>query len=117
MASLSLRTPAPFNFRKPEEWKKWRSRFEQYRLASGLSKESAERQVSSLLYCMGEDAEAVLAKVNAGISGQRTIPDTSCIAPKNESTRTHFSIFIIPIRIAIHSRNFKAIRCFVTRLA
>ena len=27
-------------------------------------------------------------KVNAGISGQRTIPDTSCIAPKNESTRT-----------------------------
>ena len=31
-----------------------------YRLASGLSKESAERQVSSLLYCMGEDAEAVL---------------------------------------------------------
>ena len=61
MASLSLRPPVPFNFRKPEEWKKWKSRFEQYRLASGLSKESAERQVSSLLYCMGEDAEAVLA--------------------------------------------------------
>ena len=58
-----------------------------------------------------------LHKVNAGISGQRTIPDTSCIAPKNESTRTHFSIFIIPIRIAIHSRNFKAIRCFVPRPA
>ena len=56
-------------------------------------------------------------KVNAGISGQRTIPDTSCIAPKDESTRTQFSIFIIPIRIAIHSRNFKAIRCFVPRLA
>jgi len=61
MASLSLRPPASFNFRKPEEWKKWKSRFEQYCLASGLSKESAERQVSTLLYCMGEDAEAVLA--------------------------------------------------------
>ena len=58
-----------------------------------------------------------LSKVNAGISGQRTIPDTLCIAPKNESTRTHFSIFIIPIRIAIHTRNFKAIRCFVPGLA
>ena len=56
-------------------------------------------------------------KVNADISGQRTIPDTSCIAPKNESTTTHFSIFIIPIRIAIHTRNFKAIRCFVPGLA
>ena len=63
------------------------------------------------------DNVQILVKVNAGISGQRTIPDTSCIAPKNESTRTHFSIFIIPIRIAIHSRNFKAIRCFVPRLA
>ena len=59
----------------------------------------------------------VVFKVNADISGQRTIPDTSCIAPKNESTRTHFSIFIIPIRIAIHTRNFKAIRCFVPGLA
>ena len=68
MASLSLRTPALFNFRKPEEWKKWRSRFEQYRLASGLSKESAERQVSSLLYCMGEDAEAVLGHTKSHLS-------------------------------------------------
>ena len=60
--------------------------------------------------------EARTYKVNASISGQRTIPDTLCIAPKNESTRTHFSIFIIPIRIAIHTRNFKAIRCFVPGL-
>ena len=60
MASLQLKPPAAFQFSKPEEWRKWKSRFEQFRLASGLSEASEERQVSSLLYCMGEDAADVL---------------------------------------------------------
>ena len=34
------------------------------RIASGLSTESGERQVSSLLYCMGVDSEDVLATTN-----------------------------------------------------
>jgi len=41
-------------------WPKWWSRFEQYRVASVLSKESEERQVSTLLYCLGEEAEDIL---------------------------------------------------------
>jgi len=64
MASINLRTPTPFDFSKPEEWRKWKTRFEQFRVASGLSSESGERQVSSLMYCMGEDAEEVLATTN-----------------------------------------------------
>ena len=42
---------------KPEEWEKC---FQQYRLASGLSAEDEERQVSTLLHCMGEGSEDVL---------------------------------------------------------
>ena len=61
MASLQLQLPAAFQFSKPEEWKKWKSRFEQFRLASGLAEASEERQVSSLMYCMGGDAEDILA--------------------------------------------------------
>ena len=38
--------------------------FEQYRVASGLSKESEERQVNTLLYCLGEEAEDVLTSTN-----------------------------------------------------
>jgi len=64
MASINLRPPASFDFSKPEEWRKWKTRFEQFRLASGLSGESGERQVSSLMYCMGENAEEVLATTN-----------------------------------------------------
>ena len=43
-----------------EDWLKWIRRFEQYRLASGLAEKGEERQVSTLLYCLGENAEDVL---------------------------------------------------------
>ena len=60
MANLPLQPPVSFNFAKPDEWPKWNERFEQYRVASGLSKDSDARQVSTLLYCLGEVAEDVL---------------------------------------------------------
>ena len=65
MAQIRLDTPAPFNFRKPNDWSRWEKRFEQYRLASELDKESASRQISTLLYCLGEEAEAVLDSTDA----------------------------------------------------
>ena len=46
----------------------WRKKFEQFRIASGLSAEEKERQVNTLLYtdCLGrEDAEDVLHAFNA----------------------------------------------------
>ena len=61
MASINFRTLASFNFSNPEEWRKWKTRFEQFRLTPGLSNESEEQKVSSLMYCMREDAEEVLA--------------------------------------------------------
>ena len=36
MAQLQLQPPAPFNFKAPDEWPRWRRRFEQFRIASGL---------------------------------------------------------------------------------
>ena len=53
-----------FNFNNPDDWPKWKRRFEQYCLASGLSKEAEERQVSAFLYCLGENAEDVLVSTN-----------------------------------------------------
>ena len=49
---------------KPDEWPKWRRQFEQYRGASGLNAESETRQVDTLLYCLGDEAESVLASTN-----------------------------------------------------
>ena len=60
MASIHLEPPSSFPFETPDEWPKWKKRFEQFRLASGLSSEDETRQVSTLLYCMGENAEETL---------------------------------------------------------
>ena len=68
MTSLRLDPPAPFDFKQPDEWCRWQRRFEQFRLAFGLSSEGEERQVCALLYCMGEGAEDTL--VSTGISSE-----------------------------------------------
>ena len=70
--SIPLKPPETFNFRKPDEWSKWIKRFEQFRLASGLSGESDTRQVSTLLYCMGEEVEDVLSSTDITAEERKT---------------------------------------------
>ena len=55
--TMNLQPPTPFSFGKSEEWPKWKRRFEQYREAFGLAEKGEQRQVSTLLYCLGEEAE------------------------------------------------------------
>ena len=57
---LNLQPPAPLSFSKSEEWPKWKRRFEQYHQASGLVENDERQQVSTLLYCLGEEAEEIL---------------------------------------------------------
>ena len=57
---MNLQPPTSFSFANSEEWPKWKRRFEQYRQAPGLAEKGEEHQVSTLLYCLGEDAEEVL---------------------------------------------------------
>ena len=64
MAQIRLEPPATFNFRTPDEWPRWRNRFEQFRFASGLSNDDPKKQVNTLLYCIGEEAESVLSSMN-----------------------------------------------------
>ena len=65
MAQICLEPPEPLNFRKLDDWLRWKRRFQQFREASGLSGESATEQISTFLYCLGEEAEAVLSSTNA----------------------------------------------------
>ena len=71
MASLQLQPPSPFNFKEPDTWPKWKRRFEQFRLASGLDEASGEKQVGTLLYCMGEDAEETLTSTNISAESRK----------------------------------------------
>ena len=65
MAEIHLQTPEPFNFRNPDDWPRWKRRFHQFREASGLAEAAASKQASTLLYCIGEEVESVLASTNA----------------------------------------------------
>ena len=75
MAQLQLQPPEPFNFGNPDDWPRWRRRFEQFRVASGLGASTAPQQVCTLLYCIGEEAEAVLASTGL-TEDERKVYDT-----------------------------------------
>jgi hypothetical protein len=64
MAEIRLQPPDPFNFRSPDDWPRWKRRFQQFREASGLSEGTATKQIGTLLYCLGEEADAVLSSTN-----------------------------------------------------
>ena len=71
MTSLHLDPPASFNFTRPDEWPHWKRRFQQFQSASGLSSESEERQISILLYCMGQTAEDTLSSTGISSEGKK----------------------------------------------
>lgn len=79
MAQILLQPPDPFDFRNPDDWPRWRRRFQQFREASALSDESATKQISTFLYCLGEEAESVLASTNATAEDRR---DFDCTIAK-----------------------------------
>ena len=64
--SVQFLPPQQFDFKKPDKWAKWKRRFKQFLSASRLDKESDTCKVSTLLYCLGDEAEGVL--LSTGIS-------------------------------------------------
>ena len=71
--NASLSVPAAIPFDTPDHWPKWKHRFQRYCLASGLSRESEERKVSTLLYSLGEEAEDILASTKLGMKTERNM--------------------------------------------
>ena len=71
--SLQLQPPGPFSFENPEGWPRWKRRFKQFHSASGLASASHERQTSTLLYCLGEEAEDVLQAAGVTDADRATV--------------------------------------------
>ena len=72
--------PDPFflarQARGPQEKKRgWprETSFEQYRMASGLAGREEEQQVSTLLYCLGEDAEDILDSTRIAVDDKKEL--------------------------------------------
>lgn len=60
--ALFMRWPSSsegFAFDRPNEWADCKQRFQRFRMATKLSKEDREVQVSLLIYAMGSEAENI----------------------------------------------------------
>ena len=57
---MQLTPPGKFDFNDANEWPKWIRRFERFRIASHLDKQSQEYQVNTLMYTLGDEAEDIL---------------------------------------------------------
>ena len=53
--------PDAMDFTNPSAWPQWKKRFERYSVVAKLGKEDKDIQVSTLIYCMGPDAEQVFS--------------------------------------------------------
>ena len=60
---MGIPCPEKFSF-EAEKWPAWKQRFQRFRTASDLGNKSQERQVSMLLYSMGEKTEHVFNSFN-----------------------------------------------------
>ena len=63
--AVQLQPPEKFDVKRPDEWPRWKRRFEQFLVASGLDKGEEARKVSTLLYCLGVEGDEVLTSTNA----------------------------------------------------
>ena len=64
--SIPVAAPEQFDFKRADEWLRWKRRFEQFLCASGLDKESDERKTSTFLYCLSPDADDILTSTSIG---------------------------------------------------
>ena len=71
MAQILLKPLDSFNFQTSDDWPRWIARVVQFRAAAGLAAVSDEKQVNTLLYCMGEGAAAVLASTNITVEERK----------------------------------------------
>lgn len=65
MVEIHLQPPNPFDFRVPDDWPRWKRRFQQFCEGSGLTESAPTKQVCTLPNCLGEEAEVVLTSINA----------------------------------------------------
>ena len=80
-------TATTSSFNKPEGWPRWKQRFLQFRSASGLATAPDAQQTSTLLYCLGEEAEDVLNSAGAKDADKATVDKIIKKFDENFATR------------------------------
>ncbi len=90
----NISPPDKFSF-KPDEWPRWKLRYERYLAASGLENQNDKTKINSLIYNMGEDAEDIFASFSW---------DDEADKDKYAKVIEKFELHFIPKRNTIHER-------------
>ncbi|XP_013882267.1 uncharacterized protein K02A2.6 [Austrofundulus limnaeus] len=100
--------PEPFDFSRPAEWPMWRRRFDRFRVASKLDRESGEVQVNTLLYALGREAEAIYDSFVYERENGSEASDEETVEARPEldymTVMAKFSDHFVPKRNIIHDR-------------
>lgn len=88
-SSIQLAPPGNFDFSNANEWPMWIRRFERFRIASSLDKQSEEYQVNTFMYTVGDEAEDILSVLPLSSAQKKKYQDVKqafeihCVSKKN----------------------------------
>lgn len=86
--------PEKLDFRDPHDWRRWISRWERYRIISGLHLRDQEAQVNTFIYAVGREAEDVLLALRLTDEELKTY----------DTVRSKFESHFVPRRNIIYER-------------
>ena len=72
MATYQIPAPEPFDFSNTDDWPKWIRQFERFRQSSELNGKSEEKQVSTLIYSIGDAADDIYQSFRLTEEGERS---------------------------------------------
>lgn len=90
-----------FSFTRPTEWPEWKQRFTRFQIATKLTGEDEEIQISSLIYAMGPQAEGIFKSFAFSNGDER----------KYKKVMEKFDKYFVPKKNVIHERAKFHIRC------
>ncbi|XP_065176300.1 uncharacterized protein K02A2.6-like [Sycon ciliatum] len=73
MSSAKFPLPGAFDFSAPEAWPTWKARFERFRSLTKLDESDQPRQVDTLVYSMGPEADPIFESLNLSAEDKKKI--------------------------------------------
>ena len=98
--------PDPFTFEEPSKWPEWKERFMRFRSVSKQKNEDGEVQVSTLIYCMGRQAENIFKSIRFDAVPAPTDAVPHPVDPKEDFAivMKKFDDYFVPKKNTIHER-------------
>ena len=85
-----LTPPNSFDFTQPQRRGDWKKRFSRCRIASKLSQDDLEVQVSALIYCMGAEADTLFGQFSLSADYQEDYDKVLKAFDHNFTTKTNY---------------------------